>query len=76
MSDFRVILLTALLILAVYKLLTRRRRPARETSGDECSATETCPDCDAEIEPGFLECWNCRKKFATKKKPSENAKES
>lgn len=76
MSDFRVILLTALLILAVYKLLTRRRHPTTKTAENEATTTEKCPDCDAEIEPGFLECWNCRKKFVPKKKTSGETAES
>jgi len=63
MSDFRVYLLAIVLIAAVYRVWSRRRKTE---SGDPSVATETapkCPHCEAEIEPGFLECWNCRRKF-------------
>lgn len=76
MSDFRVFLLAAALIVAVYTVMSRRRKARAAAPSEEAESTEQCPFCTAEIEPGFLECWNCRGKFENAKKAPDKTKES
>lgn len=64
MSEFRVYLLAALLIAGIYRFLSKRRKKnAPDVPPEATKPHQQCPHCQAPIEPGFLECWNCRRKF-------------
>jgi len=60
MSPFRVAILVLVVVAAVFKLLQRGRRSGKETTPAPPEDGAACPHCAAPVEPGFLECWNCR----------------
>ena len=63
MSAFRIIILVLVVVVAVVQLIRRSRKSEDKPVIQGKTKSATCPRCDAEIEPGFLECWNCGGKF-------------
>ena len=65
MSDFRTFLLLVVVVVAVYRW-TRRNGRVEDVTADPVREGASCPHCGKEVEPGFLECWNCGKSFHEK----------
>ena len=65
MSGFKIILVTLTVVVAVYRLARRRNKVggSEVESSAVKDGTACCPSCLAEVEPGFLECWQCGAKF-------------
>ncbi|MBL6763569.1 MAG: hypothetical protein ISQ14_01330 [Verrucomicrobiae bacterium] len=64
MSGFKIILLVCTVAASLFRL--KQWRDGRKASPEgkvDAGSGPRCPFCQAEAEPGFLECWKCGKKF-------------
>ena len=59
MSSFKVILVVLLIAVGLVKIFRRKKEGASGAVEVDSDSVDHCPHCEAEIEPEFLECWNC-----------------
>jgi hypothetical protein len=72
MSSFKVILVVLLIAVGLVKIFRRKKEGASGAVEVDPDSVDHCPHCEAEIEPEFLECWNCggKLKLSTDGAPS------
>ena len=59
MSSFKVILVVLLIAVGIAKIFRRKKEGASGAAEVDPDSVDHCQHCEAEIEPEFLECWNC-----------------
>lgn len=59
MSSFKIILVVLLIAVGLVKIFGRKKRGVAGAAEVDPDSVDHCPHCEAEIEPEFLECWNC-----------------